>query len=124
MMANGEETLGRGQVFKSGLMGRDMKVTGSTIELQVRESSFTSTETSTQVIGKMTRPTAMEYIFTTMAHVTKAIGRMITRMAMVWKSGPTKAGMRGITRRVEKTDKEHTHGLTVVILREIGSITK
>jgi len=53
-----------------------------------------TTETSTKVIGKMTRQTAMVNIVRKTEPFSKVIGKTINSMERVWKSGETQLSMK------------------------------
>ena len=87
-------------VLKYGQMVQNMKVNGEIIKLMERGNFGMLMEMFMKEIGRMTRLTALAFIFTLMEPNMKEIGRMICKMDGELKVGQMVAGMK------EATEKE------------------
>ena len=87
MMENGSGILAMVLVFKFGQMGLNTKENGEAIKLTERESSGMLTEIILKDIGRMTKQTAMAFIFIPMEQNMRVIGKTIFRMDLELKHG-------------------------------------
>ena len=76
--------------------------------------------TSTRVIGGTIKPTVTVYTNTLTEPSTSASGRMISRMALDSKRGPTAASTKESTSMVKSMAREYTNGSMEASMRVAG----
>ena len=109
---------------KSGLMAASMRVNGTKTRPTVRDSSGTQTVTSMRAIGRTTKLTATGSISMPTELDIWVSGAMISKMATVWRLGPTVASTRASTSMARNTDKASTSGSMALSTRVNGLITR
>lgn len=82
------------EVCKYGLMAQDMRDSGKRIKLAAMEEWFTQKVISLKVSGKTIRPAVKESTFNSKGLSIKDVGLMISKMALVLRSGRTVLNMK------------------------------
>lgn len=86
-MGSGEAFIEKAWVFRCGLTVHAMKENSEIIRRMDAAVFVMQMAISMMASGAMTRLTDMVFIFIPMVRATKATGRMIYSMVMVWKVG-------------------------------------
>jgi hypothetical protein len=103
-------TLGRGRVFKSGLMDLCTRAGGRITKPMARVGLSMQMETFMMAIGRMTRLMVMEFTLILMAQDTKVHGEKTSNMEEAWKHGPMELATR-VTMSMERSMAvESLHG--------------
>ena len=100
-----------------------MKGSGSAVKLAERASYSCQTETPTKASGRMIRHQVTDASFLKQ-NVTSVSGKMMFIMAKVKSSGKTVQATRAHSPQVRRTDMVFTNGLTKLLTKAAGSITR
>jgi len=84
---------------KSGLTGLAMKASGSSTKLMVRASFGMLMATSTTAIGRTTKQTGTEPMYTSTEQSMKVTGAMTSKKDMAWSPGLMALATKEVTRR-------------------------
>ena len=101
----------KAKVDKFGQMGPCTRVGGRTTKPMEKEDLFMLTVMSMMVNGLTTKHTALEFIAIWTELSTKATGKRINNMVMVWRHGQMVQNMRANTYKEKNTESEDSHGL-------------